>query len=183
MTFSELFFLSLALSMDAFAISVCTGIKNKNGKYFISALMFGLFQGLMPILGYILGIGLRDIICSYDHWISFILLSYVGGKMIYSAFEGDVDSVDGASISDILISAVASSLDALAVGITFSFFEINIIYSSIFIAAVTYILSITGVFVGRAFGDKCKGRAELMGGIILFIIGLKILFEHLGIIT
>lgn len=182
MSFAGLVFLAFGLSMDAFAVSVCMGTKKKYNASYLAAFLFGLFQGIMPVIGYLLGSGLKNIIVGFDHWICFFLLAYAGIKMIYSSFENK-DENRGQKLFELLLLALASSIDALGVGITLSFLEVKIIFSSIFIAVVTYIMSLIGIFSGRFFGKRTADKAELFGGIILLLIGLKILLDHLGIIT
>lgn len=191
MGFVELFLIGVGLSMDAFAVAICKGL-NMRGKInfkhaAIIALFFGGFQAIMPLIGYFLGIGFEKYITRIDHWIAFILLCFIGGKMIVEAIkewnEVDKQEEDRLDIKELFVLAVATSIDALAVGITFAFLNVNIWSAISIIGATTFMLSIIGVVIGNKFGSKYKSKAELVGGIILVLIGAKILLEHLGIIN
>ncbi len=189
-TIFELFLLGVGLSMDAFAVAVCKGLSmrriNKN-QTLIIGLYFGGFQALMPFLGWLLGSQFQQYITSIDHWIAFILLGYIGGKMIYEAIkewkEEEVAEVMDPPLDhkNMLMLAVATSIDALAVGITFAFLQTPIVEAISIIGCTTFVISIVGVVVGNLFGSRYKNKAELVGGVILVCIGLKILLEHLGI--
>lgn len=184
----ELLLLSIGLGMDAFAVSVCKGISMKKmdwKKACIVGLYFGGFQALMPVIGYFLGTSFQSIITNIDHWVAFVLLGIIGGKMIQEAFQKDKDEEEyssDVSVKTMLILSVATSIDALAVGITFAFLNVNLLLAITFIGLITFVLSVVGTKIGNRFGDKYKGKAEFIGGIILILIGFKILFEHLGII-
>jgi putative Mn2+ efflux pump MntP len=171
--------------MDAFAVSVCKGLALKNitpKKACIVGLWFGGFQASMPFIGYLLGSRFKQYITSVDHWIAFILLGIIGGTMIKEALSKDEDEADDSlDIKTMFLLAVATSIDALAVGVTFAFLHVDIIPAVSFIGIITFILSAIGVKVGNVFGTKYKSKAELAGGIILIGIGFKILLEHLGI--
>lgn len=191
MGFAELFLIGVGLSMDAFAVSVCKGL-NMRGKVNIKhagviALFFGGFQALMPLVGYFLGIGFEKYITKIDHWIAFLLLGFIGGKMIVEAIKEwnaeDKQEEDKLDIKELTILAVATSIDALAVGITFAFLSVNIWSAISIIGVTTFVLSIIGVVIGNKFGSRYKSKAELAGGIILVLMGIKILLEHLGIIN
>ena len=187
MTIWEIFLISVGLAMDAFAVAVCKGLKmpkiNKKQTALI-ALFFGGFQGLMPLIGYFLGKQFEEYIVSIDHWITFVLLGVIGGKMIYESFKKDEDDCDKPfSIKELFVLAIATSIDALAVGITFAFLKVKIAVAVSFIGVITAGLSAVGVFIGHKFGEKYKSKAEFAGGLILVLIGLKILLEHLGIIN
>lgn len=191
MGFVELFLIGVGLSMDAFAVAICKGL-NMRGKInfkhaAIIALFFGGFQAIMPLIGYFLGIGFEKYITRIDHWIAFILLCFIGGKMIVEAIkewnEVDKQEEDRLDIKELFVLAVATSIDALAVGITFAFLNVNIWSAISIIGATTFVLSIIGVVIGNKFGSKYKSKAELVGGIILVLIGAKILLEHLGVIN
>lgn len=185
MSIWEIFLVAVGLSMDAFAVAVCKGLKMPkiNPKQTaIIAVFFGGFQALMPLIGYFLGKQFEDYIVSVDHWITFILLGIIGGKMVYESFKKDPEDENGFSIKELFILAIATSIDALAVGITFAFLKVNIAISVSLIGITTFILSATGVFIGHKFGEKYKSKAEFAGGLILILIGLKILLEHLGIL-
>lgn len=191
MGFVELFLIGVGLSMDAFAVAICKGL-NMRGKInfkhaAIIALFFGGFQAIMPLIGYFLGIGFEKYITRIDHWIAFLLLGFIGGKMVVEAIkewnEADKQEEDRLDIKELFILAVATSIDALAVGITFAFLNVNIWSAISIIGATTFVLSIIGVVIGNKFGSKYKSKAELVGGIILVLIGAKILLEHLGVIN
>lgn len=182
----ELFLLAVGLSMDAFAVSVCKGLamsKISIGKAGIVGLWFGGFQALMPLLGYLLGSSFSSYITAVDHWIAFVLLVFIGGNMIREALGEDEDTAsDSLAVKEMFLLAVATSIDALAVGVTFAFLQVQILPAILFIGVTTFILSAVGVKVGNLFGIRFKAKAEMTGGIILICIGLKILLEHLGII-
>jgi len=186
---AELFLIAVGLSMDAFAVAVCKGLcmRKLNWKQAgLVALFFGGFQGLMPLIGWILGKQFEQYIVSIDHWVAFLLLGYIGGKMIWDAFHDDetVDCpVNPFDLKELLIMAVATSIDALAVGITFAFLRVKILPAVSFIGSITFTLSLLGVWVGHKFGARFKNKATFAGGVILCLIGLKILLEHLGLIA
>ncbi len=191
MGFAELFLIGVGLSMDAFAVSVCKGL-NMHGKINfkhagVIALFFGGFQAIMPLIGYFLGMGFEKYITRIDHWIAFLLLGFIGGKMIVEAIkewnEVDKQEEDKLDIKELFVLAVATSIDALAVGITFAFLNVNIWSAISIIGTTTFVLSIIGVVIGNKFGSKYKSKAELVGGIILVLMGVKILLEHLGVIN
>lgn len=188
MEIGELLLIGIGLSMDAFAASVCQGLKMHKiqpKKTLIIALFFGGFQALMPLIGWVLGKQFETYITSIDHWIAFVLLAFIGGKMIFDALKKEEDKEDDVpfSIREIFLLAIATSIDALAVGITFAFLQANIWVSISLIGCTTFLLSAVGVFLGHKFGAKHKNKAELAGGVILVLIGLKILLEHLGILS
>ena len=180
----ELFLIAVGLSMDAFAVSVCKGLampKCTFKKAAIVGLWFGGFQALMPAIGYILGAQFQEAIASIDHWIAFVLLALIGGNMIHEALDNDEEEADASlDVKTMFLLAVATSIDALAIGITFAFLKVNIIPAVCFIGIVTFIISFAGVKIGNVFGARYKNKAEIVGGIILILLGLKILFEHLG---
>lgn len=182
----EIALIGVGLAMDAFAVSVCKGLSMKKlewKKAIIIALYFGFFQAIMPVIGYLLGSTFESIVTSIDHWIIFILLAVIGGNMIKESFDKEEDKRnDNIDFKTMFILAVATSIDALAVGITFAFFQTNIMLDVGIIGIITFILSLLGVKIGNKFGDKFQNKAELAGGIILIVIGLKILLEHLGIL-
>ena len=190
--FVELFLLGVGLSMDAFAVSVCKGLgmrKLDKKQALIIGLYFGGFQALMPLIGWLLGSQFQQDITSIDHWIAFILLGFIGGKMMVEAVrewnEEETVEVMDAPIDhkNMFVLAVATSIDALAVGITFAFLNTPIIEAITIIGITTMVLSIIGVIVGNFFGSRYKSKAEFIGGLILVLLGLKILLEHLGILT
>lgn len=178
---------AIGLSMDAFAVSICKGlaIRKLNVKQqVIVGTWFGGFQGLMPAIGYLLGINFKNYIVSIDHWIAFILLGFIGLNMIKESMEVNCEECQDSSLDmkTMFILAIATSIDALAVGITFAFLDVNIIFAVVLIAIITFTLSFIGVKVGHIFGMKYKSKAEFAGGIVLIILGIKILLEHLGIL-
>ena len=188
MSLAELFLIAVGLSMDAFAVSVCKGLSmpKLNKKHaVIIGLYFGGFQALMPLIGYYLGAHFKDAITSFDHWIAFILLVIIGGNMIKEAMDKEDEELDDSvDVKTMLVLAVATSIDALAVGITFALLpDVNVPLAVCLIGITTFVCSAAGLKVGNLFGLKYKAKAELAGGIILILIGLKILLEHLGVIS
>lgn len=187
MSLLSLFILAVGLSMDAFAVSVCKGLAMKKitlKKASLVGLWFGAFQALMPVLGYLLGRQFERYITSIDHWIAFALLSAIGISMIREALSKEEKCAnDSLDIKTMFLLAVATSIDALAVGVTFAFLQVDILPAVSFIGAATFVLSAVGVKIGNAFGVRYKSKAELAGGIILIFIGLKILLEHLGLLS
>ncbi|MCD7950813.1 MAG: manganese efflux pump MntP family protein [Erysipelotrichaceae bacterium] len=187
MGFFEVVFIGVGLSMDAFAVSICKGLSTRKLSVkhaLICGLWFGIFQALMPTIGYILGVQFADKIESIDHWIAFILLALIGLNMIKEALEDEDEDIEpDFSFKAMLPLAVATSIDALAVGVTFAFLNVNIISSVLIIGCTTFVISIVGVVIGHIFGTRYKARAEIVGGVILILIGLKILLEHLGIVV
>ena len=178
----EVFLLAFALSMDAFAVSIGLGVKNREFSKILAlkvALLFGLFQGLMPLFGYLASLGLGSIIESIDHWVAFILLSAIGGKMLYDSFgENTEEEIANITNKVLLLLAIATSIDAMAAGFTLNLLALNPFVSMIVIGLVTYIFSYIGVFVGSRGGGYIESKAEKLGGIVLIGIGLKILAEH-----
>lgn len=179
----EILLTSLGLAMDAFAVSICKGLSMKKfdiKKGLIIGMYFGLFQGLMPLIGYLLGSAFQDIITSIDHWIAFVLLGLIGFNMLKEGLSKECDVVnDKVDFKEMLPLAIATSIDALAVGITFAFLKVNIIISVLSIGLITFVMSFIGSKIGNKVGCKYQKKAQIMGGIILIIIGLKILIEHL----
>lgn len=186
MNILEIILIGVGLAMDAFAVSICKGLSMKKlewKKAFIIALYFGVFQAIMPVIGYFLGTSFQSLVTNIDHWIAFILLTIIGGNMIKESFDDENEKRnDKIDFKTMIILAIATSIDALAVGITFAFFQTNIILAVAIIGAITFFISIFGVKIGNKFGDKFQNKAEMFGGIILILIGLKILLEHLGIL-
>ena len=180
----ELFLIAVGLSMDAFAVSVCKGLampKCTFKKAAIVGLWFGGFQALMPAIGYILGAQFQETIASIDHWIAFVLLALIGGNMVHEALDNDEEEADASlDVKTMFLLAVATSIDALAIGITFAFLKVSIIPAVCFIGIVTFIISFAGVKIGNVFGARYKNKAEIVGGVILILLGLKILLDHLG---
>ena len=184
MSIIELFIIAVGLSMDAFAVSVCKGLsvpRAKKSHLIITGLYFGGFQALMPLIGYLLGVNFRHMITSVDHWIAFILLAIIGGNMIRES-RGEEECVGARfDVKEMTALAVATSIDALAVGVTFAFLDVNIAPAAAFIGCLTFVISAAGLKIGTVFGTKYRNKAECFGGIVLILIGLKILLEHLGI--
>lgn len=184
----ELFLIGIGLSMDAFAVAICKGLSMRKidvRQTVTVALFFGGFQALMPFLGWALGKQFEQYITQYDHWIAFVLLVYIGGKMLWEALhsKGEDTAPANFSIKELLILAIATSIDALAVGVTLAFLDVPILSSVCFIGVVTFCLSLVGVKAGNVFGCKYKSKAEFVGGLVLILIGLKILLEHMGVIN
>lgn len=184
----ELFLIAVGLSMDAFAVAVCKGLSVKKvtlKTMLIIGAYFGIFQALMPLIGYFIGVQFSAYITSIDHWIAFGLLSVIGINMIREALskEDDDDKACDLSPKAMLPLAVATSIDALAVGVTFAFLQTDIVPAVSFIGVITFTLSAAGVKIGSVFGKKFKSKAEITGGVILILMGLKILLEHLNIIS
>jgi putative Mn2+ efflux pump MntP len=182
----DIILLAVSLSMDAFAVSICKGLSMRKIDYFkaiIIGFYFGFFQGFMPLIGYFLGSAFQNFVTSVDHWIAFILLSIIGLNMIKESFSNEEDNLnDKVDFKTMIVLAIATSIDALAVGISFAFYKVNIFTSIFLIGIITFIISIIGVFVGNKFGSKYKNKAEIVGGVVLIIIGLKILLKDLNIL-
>ena len=186
MGFIELLLIAVGLSMDAFAVSVCKGlsVKKVGVKHAaLAGLYFGGFQFLMPVIGFLLGFRFEAVIENIAHWVAFVLLAFIGGNMIKESFGKAEELNDDFGVKTMLLMAVATSIDALAVGVTFAFLEVQILPAAGLIGVTTFLLSFAGIYIGNIFGARYKSKAELAGGIILVVIGLKILFEHLGIIS
>ena len=187
----QLVLIAVGLSMDAFAVALCKGLCMKRINYThagVIALFFGGFQGLMPLIGWVLGKQFEQYITPIDHWIAFVLLGYIGGKMIWDALHEDSEGLSceveqKLDLKELLIMAVATSIDALAVGITFAFLQVSIVPAVASIGLITFALSFVGVVVGNKFGNRFQSKAQLAGGTVLVLIGLKILLEHLGILV
>ena len=181
----DIFILAVGLSMDAMAVAVCKGLsvqKLKPRHALITGLYFGGFQAAMPVIGYLLGRSFQAYIESFDHWIAFVLLSLLGANMIKESF-GEAEEVNCSFCPKAMLPmAVATSIDALAVGVTFAFLQVAIVPAVSFIGVITFILSCVGVYIGHLFGAKFKSKAERIGGIVLILMGLRILLEHLGVL-
>ena len=186
MSLIELFLIAVGLSMDAFAVSICKGLSVRKAEprhSLIVGAYFGGFQALMPAIGYVLGRQFESLITSVDHWIAFVLLGIIGGNMIREALKGEQEELDGSfTFKAMLPLAIATSIDALAMGVTFAFLQVQIVPAVLFIGVTTCVLSAVGLKVGNVFGAKYKSRAELFGGVVLVLMGIKILLEHLGIL-
>ena len=193
MGFAELLVVAVGLSMDAFAVSVCKGLcmRRVNWRHaLVIALFFGAFQALMPLIGWLLGTQFAALITPVDHWVAFVLLALIGGKMIWDAVRGDDEDpaascpAEGAPLDlrELTLLAVATSIDALAVGVTLAFLGVSIGWAMAVIGVTTFALSFVGVAVGNRFGARFGGPAALAGGVVLILIGLKILLEHLGVL-
>ncbi len=181
----ELVILAIALAMDAGAVAICKGLSVKKVRFSqqaIVGLYFGGFQAAMPVIGYFLGKQFEGLIQNIDHWIAFVLLGLIGANMIKEAL-GESETVDASfGFKTMFPLAVATSIDALAVGVTFAFLKVEIVPAVLLIGFITFIISVIGMKIGNIFGCKYKSRAELVGGVVLIFIGLKILLEHLGIL-
>ena len=187
MNLLELFVIAVGLSMDAFAVSICKGLALRQmswKKAALAGLYFGGFQAGMPLLGYMLGVRFQGLIASVDHWIAFVLLCLIGGNMVRESLKNqEVDGLDDSfDVKTMLMLAVATSIDALAVGVTFAFLNVRIVPAVSFIGTVTFCLSAAGIKAGNLFGNKYESKAELAGGVILIVMGTKILLDHLGVL-
>ena len=185
----EVILIGIGLSMDAFAVAICKGLQMKKINYRFSAiiaLFFGLFQAGMPLIGWLLGKQFQKYIVKIDHWIAFLLLAIIGVNMIRESREQEEEacqtSLEKLDYKELFMLAIATSIDALAIGVTFAFLQVNILSSVALIGSITFLISFVGVSIGNVFGTKYKGKAELFGGIVLILIGTKILLEHLGIL-
>ena len=183
MSIIELFILALGLSMDAFAVSICKGLsvpKLQAKHCLICGVYFGGFQALMPLIGWALGIRFQSLITNIDHWIAFVLLAVIGANMIKESFSKEEECPDASfGFKTMLTLAVATSIDALAVGVTFAFLDVTIVPAVLLIGATTFVCSAVGVKIGNVFGNRFQSKAEFLGGLVLIVIGLKILIEHL----
>ena len=183
----ELFLIAVGLSMDAFAVAICKGLslpRLRARSAVTVGLYFGIFQGLMPAIGYLLGSAFADMVTQIDHWIAFVLLGLIGYNMIREAVRGDEECCDPSlTFRDMFPLAVATSIDALTVGISFAFLGVKIVPAVTFIGMTTFTLSAFGVWLGHVFGARFKSKAEILGGVVLILLGAKILLEHLGILT
>jgi len=182
----EVLLISIGLAMDAFAVSICKGLSMKRmswKKAIIVGIYFGIFQALMPAIGYFLGATFEDFVTKIDHWIAFGLLVFIGANMLKEAFAKDAENHnDSVDFKTMVVLAIATSIDALAIGITFAFLKVNLILATLMIGIVTFIICVIGVKIGNKFGDKYERKAETVGGLILILMGIKILLEHLGVI-
>ena len=191
MSLLELFFIAVGLSMDAFAVAICKGLGMSRlnvRQAVVIAFFFGGFQALMPAIGWLLGAQFASFVTPVDHWIAFVLLAFIGGKMLVEALRGEDDDrsevVDEKlDLRELFMLAIATSIDALAVGITFAFLSVDIVPAASFIGVVTFVLSFAGVAIGHQFGARWEKPSTIAGGIVLILIGLKILLEHLGILV
>lgn len=188
MSIAEIIIVAIGLSMDAFAVAIGKGLSLTQAKWkhaLIVGAYFGVFQAIMPLLGYLLGTQFADYITAYDHWIAFVLLCFIGGKMIKDSLAKDDDHDVNKSLrfGTMLPLAIATSIDALAIGVSFAFLKVDLILSVALIGCITLVISMAGVKIGNIFGIKYRSKAELAGGIFLILIGLKILLEHLGVIS
>ena len=186
MSLAELFILAVSLSMDAFAVSICKGLsqpKLKAGHMVITGLYFGGFQALMPLLGFLLGAQFARFISGFDHWVVFALLAFIGGGMIRESREAACPSDRGFSPKEMLPLAVATSIDALAAGVSLALLKVDIFWAVSLIGLTTFCLSALGVWAGHRFGARYKGAAELAGGVALILIGAKVLAEHMGLLA
>lgn len=189
MGFTELFLIAVGLSMDAFAVSICKGLNMRRlqmGRAAIIALFFGGFQAIMPLFGWALGSQFARLVDAYAHWIAFLLLAYVGGKMLWDAFHDAADEEgqgsDKLDLRELLMLAIATSIDAFAVGVSFAFLDVAIAPSVALIGVTTFVLSLIGVAIGNQFGARWEKPSTIAGGAILVLIGLRVLLEGLGIV-
>lgn len=189
MSIVELFLIGIGLSMDAFAVAVCQGLGMRRldlRRAGVIALFFGGFQALMPLAGWVLGAAFSAYIQRFDHWVAFVLLCFIGANMVREALSGEEEEEcccgEKLDYKRLFLMAVATSIDALAVGVTFAFLDVSILPAISIIGCTTFVLSLGGVAVGNYFGARYKRRAELTGGVILILLGVKILLEHLGIL-
>ncbi len=185
MNFLSLFIIAVGLSMDAFAVSICKGLSMSRMKWknaVLAGVYFGGFQALMPLIGYLLGSQFEEHIVSVDHWIAFILLGIIGFNMIRESREEGESMDDSFDVKTMLLLAVATSIDALAVGVTFAFLRVQILPAVCFIGVTTFCFAVVGIRIGNVFGSRYRSKAEFAGGIILIVMAFKILFEHLGIL-
>lgn len=186
MSLMELFLLAVGLSMDAFAVAICKGLSMSRmswKKAAVVGLYFGGFQALMPLIGYLLGQQFERFITTFAPWVAFLLLALIGINMIRESFGEGEKCSDSIELKEMFVLAIATSIDALAVGVSFAFLQVKIVPAISFIGATTFVLSMVGVKVGNVFGSRYRSKAELAGGIILILIGLKIILEHLGVLN
>lgn len=198
MSLFELFLVAVGLSMDAFAVAICKGLGMKKldmRQALVIGLFFGGFQAFMPTIGWFLGAQFASLVMSIDHWIAFILLAFIGGKMLFDAIKDDDESETGEvkdgegakgsaprlDLRELTMLAIATSIDALAVGITFAFLDVDIVPAASFIGVVTFVLSVIGVAVGNQFGSRWEKPSTIVGGVVLILIGVRILLEHIGV--
>lgn len=183
MSFVEIIVLSLGLAMDATAVSMTDGLSNRKiriSKALLIGLIFGSFQAMMPLLGFLFGNLFAELIEALDHWIALLLLGYLGGKMLYDGFKkGEEEEVKELTIKTLLVQGVATSIDAFAVGISFATLHVNIVLAVCSIGIITMVLSTLGVLIGKKFGDLLNNKATILGGLILVGMGLKIFIEHM----
>ena len=185
----ELLAIAVGLSMDAFTVAICKGLgmsRMNVRQALVIAFAFGGFQALMPLIGWFVGAQFAQSVAAVDHWIAFVLLAFIGGKMLWDAFhdsDDDEAAVDAPlDLRELLMMAVATSIDALAVGVTLAFLQVDVVFSALFIGVTTFVISFAGVFVGHAFGSRWEKPSTIAGGVILIAIGTKILVEHLGLL-
>ena len=183
----EVVLIAIGLAMDAFAVSICKGLSMKKmnwKKALIIGAYFGIFQGLMPVIGYFLGSTFESLVTKIDHWIAFGLLVFIGVNMLKEAFSKDSENCnDNIDFKTMVLLAIATSIDALAVGITFAFLKTNILLAGLSIGIITFVICVIGVKIGSKFGNKYERKAETVGGLILILMGIKILLEHLDILA
>ena len=183
----DLIVLAIGLAMDAFSVSICKGLSlpHSNRAYpWVIALFFGTFQAIMPLIGFFLGKQFEQYIQAFDHWVAFVLLVFLGAKMLYECFRHSKEELAPSAINykELFLLAIATSIDALAVGITFAFLKTDVAIAVLSIGIITFVLCLIGVWIGKKFGSRWQKPAEILGGIILILIGCKILFNHLGIL-
>jgi putative Mn2+ efflux pump MntP len=178
-----IYLVALGLAMDSFSVSIANGLATRNfkiSKALTIALFFGFFQGVMPVFGWLAGESIADLISAFDHWVAFGLLTIIGVKMIYESIRNKPNNfLRSYNIKILLVLSIATSIDALAVGLSFSFLNVSILFPAIVIGLITFSLSFLGVYLGKSFGEILRNRIEILGGLILILIGLKILLEHI----
>ena len=185
MQFTKLLIIAFSLSMDAFAVAICKGLSVKKAtlkQYLTVGIYFGLFQAVMPTLGFWLADKFQHLITSVSHWIAFALLVLIGANMIKESFEESEELDDSFGFRTMLPLAVATSIDAMAVGVSFALIEVDIIPAALIIGCTTFVLSAIGLKIGNIFGTKYKSKAELVGGVVLILMGIELVLEHYGII-
>lgn len=185
MSILELILLSVALAMDAFAVSICKGLSLKKieiNHMLLAGIWFGGFQALMPVLGYSCGSKFADKVDKFDHWIAFLILVLIGASMIKESRDDEEEANSNMDVKTMFFLAVATSIDALTVGITFAFLDVKIVLAVVMIGVITFVISSAGVKIGSIFGDKYKSKAEIVGGVVLIMIGVKTLLTGLSII-
>jgi putative Mn2+ efflux pump MntP len=179
-------FIALGLAIDSFSVSVANGLASKTfkiSKALTISIFFGFFQAIMPVIGWVAGESVADLIAGFDHWIAFGLLTFIGVKMIYESTKNESNRfINSHNVKMLLVLSIATSIDALAVGLSLTFLGISVLFPAIVIGIVTFLLSFLGVLIGDKFGEILKNKVEILGGLILIIIGLKILLEHTGVI-
>ena len=185
MNLSDIIVLSIGLAMDAFAVAICKGLSMKQFRIryaFLIAFYFGAFQAGMPLLGYLLGTAFASFVASIDHWVAFLLLGLIGANMIKESFSEEEHIDERLDTPTLILLAIATSIDALAAGVTFAFLPVSVYTAVAWIGILTFLICFCGVYIGKRFGTYFRNKAEFAGGAILILLGLRILLEHLGIL-